>query len=244
MTHPEQRVGLDVVDWDWLLLLDAARGDVTREVDRSFKCVDAGTRETAEWLRTYFPGDYDLSFVSAAPTINHLDWVDYDETDHFAYTEFRPDIGSPVGHHSTPEAVADRVRKIVMRDTDRHLAAMGYAADAPPARGIARFMQPHVPYREPLPLDDYDGNRVDALPTAMEDGVVTHDMWYWRYVDNLEYALPTVLELAGWLADNGYTAVVTADHGECLGECGQFFHSADYDPHDHLTTVPWLEVHP
>jgi hypothetical protein len=60
------------------------------------------------------------------------------------------------------------------------------------------------------------------------------------YRNDLHLVLAHVKRLVGHLAGK---IVVTADHGELLGEQGRFSHS-DYEAHRpaQLTTVPWLEL--
>lgn len=58
------------------------------------------------------------------------------------------------------------------------------------------------------------------------------------YKENLSRVLEALATLTGELSG---TTIVTADHGELLGEAGYYGHS--YVPaHEKVTTVPWFEV--
>ena len=60
------------------------------------------------------------------------------------------------------------------------------------------------------------------------------------YADDLHLLLEHVRDL---IAHFEGTIVVTADHGELLGENGHFSHYAyEETRHEKLTTVPWLEI--
>jgi hypothetical protein len=52
----------------------------------------------------------------------------------------------------------------------------------------------------------------------------------------MKHAAELVEILQNWGADD---IIVTADHGECLGDCGHFFHSNDCID---VYQVPWLRV--
>ena len=80
---------------------------------------------------------------------------------------------------------------------------------------------------------------VERTRQAYADGAVTDALWRDAYRENLEWALTHALDAA---RDVSGRVIITADHGECLGDCGQFYHDDANEPHDHLTTVPWIDV--
>lgn len=62
----------------------------------------------------------------------------------------------------------------------------------------------------------------------------------WLYKQNVMYVLPYVKQLIDYLPPG--KMIVTADHGELLGERGNWGHGGMKPAHPMLTTVPWLEV--
>jgi len=60
------------------------------------------------------------------------------------------------------------------------------------------------------------------------------------YVRNLRVALNAIKKVQDMLS---YPVVITADHGELLGENGRFGHPIDVDKYDqNLRTVPWFKL--
>ncbi|MFB6215433.1 MAG: hypothetical protein ABEJ72_00460, partial [Candidatus Aenigmatarchaeota archaeon] len=108
----------------------------------------------------------------------------------------------------------------------------------PGKRKIVHFMQPHPPFVnsdiEQVP------NRIEAIGQAFnesqraEKGEIERKTVIQDYRENLEFVLPYVDNLAEKLSGR---TVVTADHGEILGENGLFDHyKGNYRV---LREVPW-----
>jgi hypothetical protein len=104
------------------------------------------------------------------------------------------------------------------------------------SRVIAHYQQPHLPFRR--------GTGVDVDGSAWElyqCGELGHDDMWSRYEDNLRWVLDDV----GLLLDNvdADRVVITADHGNALGENGYYGHFP-YVRSDGMRSVPWVEVGP
>ncbi len=85
-----------------------------------------------------------------------------------------------------------------------------------------------------LQITNSEGRGYRAL---LREGVVTNEDIQRGYVDNLEIALKQIRRLARCV---DCPVVITADHGEFLGEYGQYDHPDVLHPI--LREVPWFEV--
>ena len=119
------------------------------------------------------------------------------------------------------------------------------------------YMDPHVPYITPAPyktlyvgdeLSDANGHRdVPVRKVARIDGSTDQDFYIAqydaeiRYVDDSLGMLMKRLEVKGLLEDT--LIVVTADHGEDLGE-HDFFFDHGHNCYEPTTHVPLLFAHP
>jgi arylsulfatase A-like enzyme len=100
-------------------------------------------------------------------------------------------------------------------------------------------MQPHSPYFSTSQtydeLEEYEKRPFEAIVTGDEDD--QQQVWE-AYLDNLRYVLDHVEKL---LENVDGTVVITADHGELLGDHGMHYHMPG-NPHPKLKKVPWVEV--
>ncbi len=119
-------------------------------------------------------------------------------------------------------------------------------------RVVVHYLQPHSPYigRTPLKMARW-GPAENGLGRACHrlrrpDHLAGRGDLSWgvvrrAYRDNLRLARRAALHLAGRL---GGRVVLTADHGEVLGEHGgKFGHECHWD-FEELRRVPWLELSP
>jgi hypothetical protein len=109
---------------------------------------------------------------------------------------------------------------------------------------VAHFQQPHDPYIGDYRLQDVLGEEefrpLNSYQTwdLYRNGVITQDELRKAYRSNLVRVLKEVARLVEEVDDR--RIVVTADHGEMLGECGIVAHPRK--EHHLLREVPWLEV--
>jgi len=220
-------------DWDLLVVLDACRADLWAEVVGPDGDLPVGTTRTSpggtstEWLDAVF-GDADpdtlanLGYVTANPySESHVDGGALGRLEEVWRTDWDDAAGTV-----PPRPVTDAAVR-VGRETDLD-------------RLVVHYMQPHFPS---LADDRDDGIELDRFGEASLS--VWEDLRFgrrsraavWRaYRANLELVLEDVrLLLDSVDADR---AVVTADHGNAVGERGLYGH-AEGVALDALREVPW-----
>lgn len=207
-------------DWDWIIICDAGRDDTFKQIypmffDGEYTTVyNGGHTFTATWFADHFTGDYDYKlFHGGLPIYSfNVNPHNYDEREHF------DDVAGWMefewdNRHST--CTPETVIDVVKQsDIDR---------------GVIRFLQPHNPYRK---LND-----IYAVRHAKQ---YSHNKLKRAYYDNYRWVLENIKnkllpELSGDIA-------ITSDHGQCLGDCGQYLHSPTHSNHDHLVQVPFLRI--
>jgi len=229
--------GVDVVnkDWDNLLILDACRYDMFERAYRereslegNLRCVRSQAPYTNEFLNRNFGGRelHDTVYVTSSPHIHRSNRGEVGEIDddfHAIRHIWRQD------HH--PSTLTD--------------AAMEAVEAFPNKRLVFHYIPPHWPFFGPTGqklFDGYDDGAPWEALTSGEDSVPL-DKLRTAYQENLDIALDHVERLIPEL--NGKT-VVTADHGQLLGErefpipIRGYGHPGLRVPE--LVEVPWLEV--
>ena len=232
---------LRATDWDVVLVLDACRYDVLADVatDAAVERARSPATATRQFLeRAAADGVFDgTTYVSANPQTSRQipgDAVNLVEVHESGWDDGLRTV--------PPAAVYDEVRDHVGADT----------------RVVAHTVQPHYPH-----ICEF-GGRLRAVPNGLhptelglagdrEDGLqvqgflsqgrVDLDLARRSYRAAVEYAWERARTLAADLAEQGYTTVVTADHGELFGEWGLVEHPVDI-PVAGLVEVPWLVVGP
>jgi len=232
------RNGTNVLDegWDTLLILDACRYDTFAEVHSLPGTLEKRTSvgaNTYEWLRGTFDGrdPRDTVYVTANPQLYRIRNGVYDVDESIDVTfydtvEVWQDGWDDEVRTVRPETVAEATREAL--------------AENPNKRLIVHFIQPHFPFIGPTGREHFD---LDSLNFSWEDhSDIPTDVLRRAYRENLELALPVVDDL---LADLDGKTVVTADHGEALGERDRplpvrlFAHRLGHYA-DVLVGVPWL----
>ena len=120
-------------------------------------------------------------------------------------------------------------------------------------RTIVWYMQPHFPWI-PYPQISQKLMRLfmvyefmPATKIRKYKGMINKNQVIKCYTGNLLLVLREVYRLIKKLDEeynifSRFKVVITADHGELLGEYGLFFHPPDYDL-PQLKIIPWMEVH-
>lgn len=214
------RQTVDVIgeEWDVLIILDACRTDYYEQ----YTPFD-GTPETRwspgsashEWMEATFVGRnlHDTVYVTPNPHISFLD------DGIFHYIEDCRDAWNEELQTVRPETMT----KIAGRTADEY----------PNKRLIVHYMQPHTPYlgpmaeriRETTPIagwkTDHESDGVPEerdRPTVWDlalEGAIDWEDVRKAYAEMLEIAFEAVEESVGDLEGR---VVITADHGELLGE--------------------------
>jgi len=237
--------GIDVMDADWdnLLILDACRFDyfaeqnhIDGELDRA---VSRGSN-SREFIEANFADGrfHDTVLVTANPFVERLD----DDTFfRICYSEVLEEWDGSL-NTVPPSAVVETAIEMHERYPDKRL--------------IAHFMQPHAPYIGPTgrelvercefgvfnPEMERDGIPSDGIVDVIEDGSVSEEELRRAYVENVEIAIEHAESLVEALDGR---SVITADHGEALGERGLFRRHYGHGPRlytPELRVVPWHVV--
>ena len=220
-------------DWDLLVVLDACRADLWAEVVDSDSMLPVGTTRVSpggtstEWLEATF-GEAQperlssTGYVTANPySADHVDGAALGHLREVWRDAWDDDLGTV-----RPRAVTDAaIRAGREHDLDRL---------------VVHYMQPHFPS---IVDDRDDGVELEAF--GDEPLSVWEDLRFgrrsraevWRaYRANLRAVLPEVeLLLSNIDADR---AVITADHGNAVGERGLYGHAAGLALRP-LREVPW-----
>jgi len=224
-------------DWDLLIVVDACRLDLMREVAPAYDYIDhvgafrSLDSMTLRWMQKNFVPTYademaETAYVCGNPfskeALDADDFLALDEVWEYVWEE--------------PGTVPPRAI------TDRTITA---AREHDPDRLVAHYMQPHCPFisRPDLTqgkrLDKFGNQEWDDVWQKLRAGKLTRDEVWDGYRENLELALDDI-EL---LLENvdAESVVITSDHGNALGEWLVYGHPPGM-PMDCLRVVPWIET--
>lgn len=216
--------GIDSFEWENLIILDACRHDYYEEV--TGKEVDS--RLTIGGCSPHFieknfsEGDWsDVIYISANPftSENNLEELTgRDDIFHTVWEVYRTDWDDELGVVH-PDSVVEKVKTAQQLYPDK--------------RKIIHFMQPHHPFL----TEDGDKKRKgpNSNYVTANNGLADREQLIEGYKENILVALSRVEQLENVL--KGRT-VVTADHGELLGEDGIYGHYEKFHKALPLRKVP------
>jgi len=221
-----------------LVILDSCRFDyfqqevydfLTGELEQVYTPATA----TINYIQTIWDGQYDLTYITglSAPTDHAFErkGLDYRPTDHIENFVHvwklceEKELGAVPPEAMTKTALQHREDKMVVH-----------------------YVQPHAPYIGEYRLrDDEDTTWGDSLQDIYEkigrynqkDKIISDEELQRAYRSNLRRVLTSVRKLVEQL---DRPVVVTADHGELLGEDGRYIHGSP--KHPHLCELPWFTV--
>ncbi len=199
---------------DTIIILDACRYDYYTKFRNAGKFMSLG-KTTHETIPRLFSGKYDHVYISGNPFINPKgagplsSATGYKPSEHFSSVIDVWDFGwSEELGTAPPWSVAEEAIKQQNKGK----------------RVVVHYMQPHFPFISKIKLDimhirnERDevlhGKRHDAISWKFPDAETVRKAYYYNLELVLKYALKTV---------NGVT-VITADHGDLLGEKGVYGH--------------------
>ena len=259
--------GIDIMaeEWDNLIILDACRYDAfaeTNDIDGTLESRISRGSHSDVFMQANFAGRqlHDTVYVGGNPFIHTLS----DDVFH----EIRPiDVNklknSPTYNKSGESDILPE-ESYVDLPADVVREARQARDQRPNKRLIAHFMQPHLPFIGPTGLELYrevlrvygddleiEGSvkRWGALSLTLykfvdDENVAITDADLWdAYLENLEFVLEYAAELVDELPGR---TVITADHGELLGD-HVFGYGKEYAHPRTLRTpelcrVPWFVV--
>lgn len=222
-------------DWDLLVVLDACRFDFLFETASDNEFLNEVSEfeslgsYSLSWMQRNFSEDYteemaETIHVSGNPfTETALDPNDFSHLEEVWRYSWDEDVGT-----IRPRPITD--------------AAVSLAREHDPERLIVHYMQPHAPFTTHPELqtgpsaDDWADAADKSVWMRVQEGDIPLEEAKNAYRDELAM----VLEEVELLLNNvdAETAVVTADHGEAMGESGIYGHARGVAI-DALRVVPW-----
>jgi hypothetical protein len=235
--RPYNPDGIDIVaaDWDNLFILDACRYDAfATQSDLPGQLERRRSRGsmTAEFLKANFDGRemHDTVYVTATPMFYwNRNRGDVEATFHHDINVWRDEGWNDEFNTVLPETMVEYTKRA--------------AEEYPNKRLLVHFVQPHFPAIGPTGRERPELNslqvwdEIDTGDLDLPDSVLRQ-----AFRENLDAVLPHVADLMETLSGK---TVVTADHGQMLGE-RSFplpFREYGHPPGiytDELLTVPWL----
>lgn len=236
-TYNKRGVNFFDEDWDNLLILDACRYDAfelaTRNRDLSGHLESRTSRgsSTVEFLNSNVD-DADLTdtvYVTGTTMVYREQILNSDIDINFHAVD---DVwGDSIEHGEwgvLPETMATRTREA--------------AEEYPDKRIVSHFIQPHIPFIGPTG-EKYESELGKSPWKAKVRGNldISDDILWQAYMENLNAVLDEVTELLNELPGK---TVVTADHGQLIGDRGFPIPIKDYGHptalyNDKLVKVPW-----
>lgn len=225
--------------WDVLLVLDACRVDMLRDVAEEYTFIggpdEVGTHwsvasKSNDWLRRTFSGEHgdaigETAYVTGNPFTAKVQF------------EVEPAVLDEVWRYGWDEDLSTIPARPI---TDRAISTWR-AEDV--SRMIVHYMQPHGPFVHRPELGSYGdpedfGEGFGDLWARAGDEISTEAIWE-AYRDNLRYVLSEVELLLDNLATDG--VVITADHGNAIGEFGVYGHPREMLLPS-IRRVPWVRT--
>ena len=225
-------------DWDLLVILDACRFDALQEVADDYGFVenvesrDSVGSYSLSWMKQNFTEDYADEMAKTAMITGNPFTETALDPEQFTHLE-------EVWRYSWDDEIGTiRPRPL----TDR---AISVARDDDPDRMIVHYMQPHEPFTTHPELQqgpsasDWAHATNKSIWMRVQEGDIPLDVAREAYYDELRMVLDDVEILLNNV--DADTAVITADHGEAMGEYGIYGHARGVAI-DALRVVPWAET--
>jgi len=242
-------------DWDVLLVLDTARPDAIEHVADEYDFISEPIETiwstgsgSAEWIANTFTEKYikDIRKTAYISTNGFTDmvlsrgempsekgWLDLASWDTVREEDFDilhymkndcPDI--KFHRYMPPEPI-----------NDRSIAAWR-GADV--QKMVVHYQQPHDPYALKAIEEDRELTEYEKRPLRqLAQGKVSRSKVWNDYIEELRYGLDGIENLLDSI--DAEKVVITADHGEALGEFGVHRHPLGI-PIPQLREVPWIET--
>lgn len=222
-------------DWDNLIILDACRYDYFAEqadLPGRMEHRESVGSATYHWVRGTFAGKtlHDTVYVGANTWFLKLrDEIDaeiYDFVD-LQHGDYDVEWINEELRVVTPGTVTN----VALETVDKY----------PNKRHIIHYLQPHHPFIGSTGGEYFDHESSSLLDVVDESGA-GDELLRQAYRENLEAVLPEVKRLLNSLSGR---TVVTADHGEMLGDRHEYVPARDYGHHPGIfnnatVKVPWL----
>lgn len=238
--HDQNPDGTNILDEDWdnLILLDACRYDYFADhvdIEADMQQRQSLGASTPEFIQTTFTDctAHDIVYISANS------WYQKLSTDINA--ELHRFINLQSGNYAVEWAVKDL--RVVDPSSVTKLAKR-YSDEYPSKRLIVHYLQPHHPFVGDFGMDTFNYQSTSLYEVFEKSNSESRDDLRRAYAENLDIVLDEVSRLLPEL--DGKT-VITADHGEMLGERHSFIPVRDYGHHQGIynqqtVDVPWMTI--
>lgn len=216
-------------EWDVLVILDACRHDMYEEVVGPCESAFSRASTSEEWMEKNFAKSFsdelaETTYVTANPHSNNLNEDQFEELDEVWRYGWDEKLGTVRAETMTNRAIVE----------GRHTNT---------SRLIVHYMQPHYPfigegttYGKMNPDEmGHDGDLGHNVWTEVATGRLARQEVLNAYYENLRYVRDDVRRL---IENVDGKMVITADHGNFLGEYGLYGHPG-YIPAAVLRKVPW-----
>jgi hypothetical protein len=240
-------------EWDILCVLDGCRADLMHEVceenaydwlpDPTASGYDTlssvGTTST-EWIsRTFAPEFRDSATRTAYVTANMF--TDAKNPRDEPWPNLPLDGGAVGFLHevwkTTDSAPIDGVSSVAPEDMTAYAVRTWRAMQSGELdvdKLVVHYMQPHAPFRTHPEWNAGDDN----VWKRYRDGLLGSDEVWTAYRDNLDWVLDSIADLRENVDGK---LVLTADHGNGMGEWGVYAHPPE-TPSPAVRNVPWVSV--
>jgi len=235
-TWPYNRNGIDIFakDWDHLLILDACRYDMFAEqstLPGNLESVRSRASATEEFLEANFDGRelLDTVYVTGSPML-HRHRSEIQTQFHNVINVWKEDGWDEEYRTVLPKTMTE--------------AAIEAKERYPNKRLLVHYLQPHYPFLGPTGQEHFELERLDFEWYKLLNGElnVSDAVVERAFKENLDVVLPEVERLFNEFSGK---TVVTADHGQVIGERGFPVPIREYGHprgiySEGLVKVPWL----
>lgn len=222
-------------DWETLIILDACRYDLWKQVAGKTKflqeahssSVHSPASSSREWMQANFTNEYngimeETAYVTANPfTQDHANRSEFALLDEVWKYGWDDSVGVV-----PPDVVTDRAIDVARSDIANRL--------------LIHYMQPHFPsLRQPelgSRIDPEKNSWISSIWEKLEAGEIDQDTVWQAYQDNLRDVLKSVELLLR--NHNSQKVIITSDHGNGFGEAEIYGHPGERT-HRVLREVPY-----
>lgn len=225
-------------EWDLLVILDACRFDALQNATSNYHflnemdSIESLGSYSQSWMERNFTEEYDEEIARTTMVSGNPYTESVLDAERFARLE-------EVWRYSWDEDIGT-IRPRPLTDT-----AISLARRENPERMIVHYMQPHAPFTTHPELQSgrSASNWADLTDKSVwmrvREGELSLARAREAYHDELEMVLQDIALLLSSV--DAETAVISADHGEAMGERGVYGHPRGVAI-DALRIVPWVET--
>lgn len=207
-----------------LIILDACRYDsLNQYINIEVERLQSDVPNTHTWIKTYWQDYYDATYISPVP------WVSNREIEHDNAGTYNGSLHFDEVIESWNYSWCDDLGTV----RPDHLAED--ANNNIDDKMIIHFIQPHFPHIGEPSLGKED---METLEEFHQQDEISDGYLQRSYQANLDKVWKEGVQQLNILNDENRRVVITADHGEVLGEDDQYGHNSF---HNKVINVPWIE---